>query len=376
MRILAISAALVLAAANPVSAAETAALQTALGQMPQAVLSSPHPELAQFVDMGVLRHLSGAELTRRSLDRVRLGRSIRALEALGVAGPEAWSEKAGIAADEVAYFLGFGQAPRTITIWGLKSEAAAEALVIDLGERDFAPVDGDILGNGEPMAMDPAKRDPASPWRSMIGAASFVAQDGNVIVQGPAPEAVAAHAELIAAADHPIVATALAGLAETAASEPIVQAMLISPLIGIGGFDRATLMTPSLDMAAMMGEQRAQVEAAGDGLPPYVFGIFADIAADRPAVAISLTYADCEMADEAAKLLSERWTSTMAEMAQVGLESGVARGADTLCAATLTITADEGSPLANPVFDAVLNAQMRGTFAALQIGTTRAGDAP
>jgi hypothetical protein len=376
MRILAISAAQVLAAANPVAAADTAALQAALGQMPQAVLNSPHPELAQFVDMGVLRDLSGAEVTPRSLDRVRLGRSIRALEALGVAGPEAWSEKAGIAADKVAYFLGFGQTPRTMTIWGLGSEAAAATLMTALGDRDFVPADGAILGNGEPMAMDPAKRDPASPWRSMIGAASFVAQDGNVIIQGPAPEAVAAHTELIAAADHPIVATALAGLAETAGSEPIVQAMLISPLIGIGGFDRATLMTPSLDMDAMMDKLLAQVEAAGDGLPPYVFGIVADIAADRPAVAISLTYADCEMADEAAKLLSERWTSTMAEMAQVGLESGVARGADTLCAATLTITADETSPSANPVFDAVLNAHMRGTFAALQIGATQAGDAP
>ena len=375
MRVLATSAALVLAAANPVAAADTAALQTALGHVPEAVLTSPQPELAQFIDMSVLRGLAGTDLRPRLLDRARVGRSIRALEALAIAGPQVWSEKAGIAVDEVNYFLGFGQVPQTMTIWGLGSEAAAATLMTALGDRDFVPADGAILGNGEPMAMDPAKRDPASPWRSMIGAASFVAQDGDVIVQGPAPEAVTMYGRMTPAADNPIVATALAGLADIGGREPIVQAILVSPVIGLGGTDRAALMTPSLDLDAIRDKLLAQVEAGGDGLPPYFSGIVADIAADRPAVAISLTYADCEMADEAAKMLAERWTSTMPEATQGELESGTTQGVDTLCAATLIITADEAAPATNPIFDAVLNAYMRGTLSALQIGTGPAGEA-
>lgn len=374
MRSLTISVALVLAAAIPVGAADTAALRMALGQMPQAVLTSPYAELAQFVDMRVVRRLSGVDLTPRSLDRARLAGSIRALEALGIAGPQAWSEKAGIALGEVDYFLGFGQAPRTVTIWGLGNEAAAETLIIALGERGFVPVDGDILGNGEPMAMDPAKRDPATPWRSMIGAASFVARDESVIIQGSAPEAIAAQAGLVGAADHPIVATALAGLAETAGSEPVVQAMLVSPIIGMDGFDPAALMTPSQDLDAAWDNLLAQFEAGGDGLPPYALGIIADIAADPSAVAISLAYADCESAGEAVHLLSDRWSSSMPEPAQGRLESGLVKGVDTLCAATLTVTAEEAAPSANAIFDAVLNAHIRGALAALQIGSTQAGD--
>lgn len=171
MRTRAISAALVFAAGIPAGAADTVALQMVLSQMPQAVLTSPQAELAQFIDMRVLRSLAGADMPRQSLDRARLGRSIRALEALGTAGPGAWSEKAGIAVVDVDYFLGFGPAPQASTICGLGSEAAAKKLVAALGERDFVPVEDDIPGNGEPpMVMDPAKRNPASPWRSMVGA--------------------------------------------------------------------------------------------------------------------------------------------------------------------------------------------------------------
>lgn len=374
MRAAALSAVLIIAAGNPAGAAEIDSLQKALGHLPEAVLTSPQPELAQFVDMGVLRDLAGAEVTPRSLDRARLGRSIRAIEALGIAGPQAWSERAGIAVDEVDFFLGFGQPPQTMTIWGLESEAVAETLMIALGDRDFAPADRDTLGNGEPMAMDPTKRDPASPWRSMVGSASFVRQDGNAIVQGPAPEAVAALAGMAGAADTAIVATALAGLSEAGGSAPIVQAMLVSPAIGLGGLDPAALMTPSTDLEAMKEALLQQVEAAGDGIPPYFSGIVADIAADQPAVAISLAYPDCDMAEHAAELLGERWASTMPDAAQGQLEGGVTQGMDALCAATLTITATEPSPVGNPIFDAVLNAHMRGSLAALQISASPAGE--
>ena len=73
MRILAISAAVVLAAALPVGAADTCTLRRAFGHVPEAVLASPQPELAQFIDMSVLRGLAGADLRRRSVSGAAVG---------------------------------------------------------------------------------------------------------------------------------------------------------------------------------------------------------------------------------------------------------------------------------------------------------------
>lgn len=372
MRLGTVAIVLLMTSNAPAAAQHLDPLSDALHTLPETILSNPEPHQAVFVNIGALLELTarqGVKLTPRSMARLQISTMLRPIEALHYASPDDWKEKAGIGLEEIRYFTGFGEPPNTVTIWGLKDGAAADRLVEALPDRGFMPmgIEG-VLGNGEPHAADLARRDPTDPWRSQIGAATFVAAKDNVVVQSSAPESLP---EVVSntpsVGDNPVIAAAMAGLEGTIGDHLIVQAMLISPVFGLEGFNPANLLTSqSQDFEALKND----LEAASKGIPPYLGGIISDAHLDRPVVAISLTYTDCSTAETAADLIEQRWIETMPEVAQGTISSGTVPSSDGLCAATLTITDDSSDYTVNPIFDALFRAYMQRSFTVLQIGET------
>ncbi|MHA6732116.1 hypothetical protein [Devosia sp. A369] len=374
MRLTAIAAALLLASSGSALAQNLDALTEAFGHLPEVILTNPVPDQAYFVDIEVVRgmaELAGTGLNARSLARTQVGAALRPIEALHMGGVEPWEVKSGIAFDQVRYFAGFGSTPNVVSIWGLADDAAATGLLHALTERDFVPVGGaGALGNGEPMAMDVTNRNPSDPWRSMVGAASFAAAKGNAVVQSPQPGALPMMVtEQNSAADNPIVATALAGLAQSVDDGRIVQAMLISPAFGLGAIDPSDFLLPQSDNFDDIRDRlEASMDASLKGIPPYFGGIIADVQLDSPAVALSISYGDCETAEIAARQIEQRWIQAMPEAAQGDITAATAEGIDGLCAATATIVGDSDDPTVNPVFNALFDLYMRRQFTVLQIG--------
>lgn len=374
MRRVMITAALLLIANTPAQAQNLDALRQALDQMPANILGSPEPGQAYFVNVAVLQTLSnrqGTQLTPRSLSRAQLGAELRPIDALYSGGIEDWHEKAGLSLEEVRYFAGFGREPHKVAFWGLKDDAAAAGLIEDLTGLDFLPTDTEgVLGNGEPLAIDIARRNPGDPWRSQVGAATFAAARGAAVVQTTTPDAMLMLlGDTPSAGDQPIVRATMVGLESAVGDHQIVQAMVISPLIGIPRLDPASLRaTTAGDIEALKESLAAQLEDGRKGIPPYFGGIIADTHLDRPAVSISLAYADCETAETAASVLEQRWSETMPEGAQGAISSGTVPSPEGLCAATLTVVGDTGDHTVNPVFGALLNAFMRQSLTVLQIG--------
>lgn len=371
MRLTAIAAALLLTTGSPALAQNLDALTQALGHLPEVILTNPVPDQAYFVDMGALRSLTVGEIDARSLMRTQLGAGLRAIDALHIGGVDAWEEKSGIAFDAVRYFVGFGSTPHTVTIWGLADEAAAAGLLNALVKRDFVPVGSDgALGNGEPMAVDVRNRNPSDPWRSMVGAASFAAAKASAVVQTTSPEALPMlTAEQPTVADNPIVATAINGLGEAIGDGLVIQAMLISPAFGLGTIDPAAfILSQGSNLDDIRSKLEASMDAGLEGIAPYFGGIIADAQLDAPAVALSLTFGDCETAQTAALQIEQRWAQFMPEIAQGTITTGAVESVDGLCAATVTIIGDSEDPTANPIFNALYESYMRQQFTVLQIG--------
>ena len=300
VRVTAIAAALLLTTSGPAFSQNLEALTEALGHLPETILTNPVPDQAYFVDTQAVRslvELAGGKPGARRLLRTQLGATLRPIDALHMGGVDLWEEKSGIAFDQVRYFAGFGSTPNVVSIWGLADDAAATGLLAALTERDFVPVgSAGALSNGEPMAVDMRNRNPSDPWRSKLGAASFAAAKGNGVIQTTRPEALPMlMAEQPTAADNPIAATALTGLDQAAGDGWIIQAMLISPAFDLGRINPADFILPQ---KGNLDDIRAKLEVSMDaslgGIPPYFGGIIADMQLDTPAVALSLSYGDCE----------------------------------------------------------------------------------
>lgn len=125
--------------------------------------------------------------------------------------------KAGTTVDRLRYFTSYGQPPEVFSYWGLSDEAAAADMIAALQAIGFenAGAPG-VVGNGESRRMDPSKRDPSDPWRSMVGAAQFAAAKGANVVQAETPQAaMLAAAQQPSLGENPIIQTALAGLEQS-----------------------------------------------------------------------------------------------------------------------------------------------------------------
>lgn len=356
----------------------TANLREGLGILPETILSDPVPDLALFVDMSVVSDLAGAPPSVGHLHRTSIGGSMRPIDTLRRGEPDEWSRNAGVEISEVRYFASFGTPPHDLTIWGLESAERAEALMADLAEKDFEPISeaglSNGLANGAPMHTDLAKRDPANPWRGEIGQASFVAAHGNAILHAAGPQSVASiqqSAGSPSAAGNLIVETALSGIDQGAGGARIVQAMLISPTLGLKAADPMVgFLSNRGDTDAIRKELEAAMAEAGKGIPPYFGGILADAQIDnRPTLLISLTYPDCETATAATQQIAARWEESMGGQVESEVRTASIDNSGLACAALVTVLADEADGVQNVVFDAAMAAIMRRQFPVLQIGS-------
>lgn len=374
MPIRSLATALLLTASTPALAQNLDPLTQALDALPAAVLATPAPVQAFFVDTAVLHLLAdqhGEPVSAQTLSRAKLAAMVPPLSVLFGGNLDQWDGHAGIDLADISYFIGYGEVPATVTLWGLRDAAAATALIDTIAARDFSPTGADgVLGNGEPLALDLSNRDPSNPWRGDLGTATFVAAKGNVIVQSSTPDALPAVLSATSGvAANPIVEAALHGLDSAIGDHRIVQAMLISPTMGLEALEPASLLqSGEANFDAMRAEIEAQMSAGMTGIPPYLGGLIVDAQSDHPAVAIALTYTDCDSAQTAADLVAQRWTDTMLETAQGRTATSAIAMPDGLCAAVFSVTSASTDYTTNPIFDAVFDAYLRRSFTVLQIG--------
>lgn len=355
----------------------TQTLQQALKQVPQAVLTAPEAMQIFFVDVQAWRGLEKAGPSADGMRRLALAQWISPLQSIGY-GLDPWSANAKIPFDELSYFAAFGQAPGNITYWGLKDSLSAGKLVDRLKQADFATVDGDVAGliaNGEANKPDMKKANPRDPWRGTMGRATFVLPLDTALVQAPAATGMKVLAQpKPSVSDSEIVAASIAGLKEAvpASSGQIVQAAIISPVLGLQAADPAKVLssTPG-DLEAAKQKLKALAESSGRGIPPYFTGIIADVQIKNvPAVVISLSYADCSTAKQAVDGVGAAWKQSMGDAVQAEV-SGRTVQAGKLCAAVVSMTALKAENAGNPILTQVMNRYVQRDFTVLQIGSQR-----
>lgn len=365
---LAAAAAIALTATGPCFANGPALLEHALRQLPEVSLEKPSLVQFYFVNIEALHALAEPEgrLNASALLRPVLGGMIPAFRALQISGPNAWNEKALIDIADVRYMLGIGEPPIVLTLWGLQSEAAATDLIAALDAGDFEPVGQDgMIGNGEQHVPNLQRRDSANPWRTEVGAATFAVAKGDAVMQSTSSEALSQALVQSGAADNPIMDVALTGLEAIMGDDLLVQAMVISPLFGLRGIDPSGLLTPGADFETMKQTMEERIAAGAMGIPPYFGGVIADVEGDQPAVAISLTYGECQTAETAAGLIAQRWTDTMPPDSQGDLAAVSVAASDGLCAATLMVS---NTPAGALLFPKVFDGYVRQNFSVLNIG--------
>lgn len=369
MRTSVIAASLLLSASVPALAQNIDALRDGLGHLPATVLMQEHGDVAYFIDVEALNDLAAANSEVRPFFRVMAAADINGLQVLASTPAAEWEPKAGTTLEALRYFTGYGRPPQVVSSWGLADEAAATDMIAALKANGFEDAAPGVVGNGAEMRPDPAKRDPADPWRTRIGAAQFAAASANTVIQAQTPmAAMAAAAEQPRLGDNPIFATALGGLEQSVGQGAVVQAVVISPLFGMMGLDPATLLSPSGDLEDTRKAIEEQMASLEKGIPPYLGGIAADVQDQMQGVTIALTYPDCAIAGQAADTIALRWADMAGEGAQGEVDTGTAEGEDGLCAATFSVRIDTDNPELNPAYRAVIEPHMRGQAGVLQIG--------
>lgn len=365
-----------LAGLSSATAAEgTDALRQALTSLPASVLMSERPDQAYFLSVeavSALPEATGKDVPMHKLIRLALGDNMLPARSLALSDPAEWEARAGTSIDAVRSFTAFGQPPGHALQWAFRTEADAAGLMDTLLTLGFEPMpQAGVLGNGEPLRLNPAQRDPANPWRTSIGAAQFAAARGEIVVQAQTPEAASALATSgPSAEENPILLTALAGMDAAAADGLVLQAMVISPLFGLIGADPGDLLvTSGGDWAAMKAAIEARIAASAEGVPPYFGGIIADLQHEHPAFVASLAYPDCTIAESAATTLAERWNSPAGERVPGTITTAVAEGVDGLCAATITVVRDTDSVETNMAYTFMIENFLRGMPTLLQISS-------
>lgn len=350
-------------------------LQKALAQIPQAALSKPDAMQILFVDIKAWRGLDEAAPSAEAMRRLALVQQIPALQPIGY-GLDAWSSHAKVAFDDVAYFAAYGQAPASVTYWGLKDQASVTQLLESLKQSDFAAADPAVpglLANGEAGKMDLSKANAKDPWRGAMGTARFVLPIGSALIEASSPN----HLKEIAqpnpsVAESPVVLASIAGLKASVSTDgaQIVQAAVISPIFGMEGADpQKVLAASSLDADSARQNLEAIVKDHEAGLPPYLAGIIADVQTKAaPAVAISLSYGDCKSADKALAAIKSAW-SEMA-VAQEATFSGESLQAGKLCSAVVTLTAANAADAGNPLLSEIMGRYIQRDLPLLRIGAS------
>ncbi|MCJ8151768.1 hypothetical protein [Shinella sedimenti] len=349
----------------------TQSLREALSAIPESGGTTLAPMLAYFFDVQAWRDNGKEVPSLASLNRLALAVQIEPLQRLDLNMLSNWTQKAGVRFADIEYFVGFGEQPRLVTLWGLKDETAADGLLTKLKKMDFAEVPGGIpglLGNGGIEGkMDLRKADPFNPWRGFQGKAYYVKPFGSKLVQASSPETmIALSAPKQTMADAPYVAPALDGLkgALTGSEDKIIQAVVISPSIGLSARAPAGLVT---QQPATADELRDGPTTKSDGLPHYLGGLMADVQRKRPGMVVSLTYSNCEMAEQAIKYLKASAVAFEASGIDAEIAGALVTASKPFCAATVTFDTTADGQSANPLLSRVMESYMRRDLQLLRI---------
>lgn len=355
----------------------TQTLMQAFKQVPQSVLTAPEAIQIFFLDVQAWRGLEKTGPTADGMRRLSIAQAITPLQSIGY-GLAKWSDSAKIPFDELSYFAGFGQAPGNVTYWGLKDKDAAAKLADRLKQGDFKTVNGDVAGlmaNGEANKPDMTKATGQDPWRGTMGMPTFVLPLDAALVQASSPAGMKALAQTTpSVADSEMVGAAVAGLKEAmpSGSGQIVQAAIVSPVIGLQGVDPAKVLSSSPgDLESAKQKLKALAASSGRGIPPYFGGIIADVQVkNAPAVLISLSYADCSTAKQAVDGIGAVWKQGMASAVQAEV-SGRTVQTGKLCAAVVSIAAPKAENAGNPILAQIMNRYMQRDATVLQIGSSQ-----
>ena len=374
--LMSLQAALIVTTLKPALAADNVEkLRSALVKVPEAALSSTNPIPVVFLDVQAIRAAEGGALSDGALRRMTLAQPMRPLDSLMYGRGSTWSEKAGVAYDEISYFLAYGEPPARLSYWGLKDEKAVGDLMAVLKTRDFKDVPGrtDMLANGEPRRVNIRGRDPENPWIGPMGQTSFALELGDTVIQSSAPEDLdQITAAKRSVADNVAVTTALEGLEKSPATEKssIVQAAVVTPLIGITVADPAkVLMADPGNPEAAKKTLEAEMDASTRGIPVYLGGIIADIQHQGgAALAVSLAYGDCTTAEKAAETMQNRWDEAMEKASPVAMRSHALPASDGTCAAVVTFGKTSTEDIRNPALREAMSRLMRRDFNLFQIG--------
>lgn len=339
-------------------------VRDALTKMPSPLLNTPSPVQFSFVDVAALRKLGGGEgLHPRIVARAIMVDALPHFVALRARGLHYWAERSLVDLANIRYLAASSLQP---VIWGFDSEntAAATIAALDAADFDAVGIEGMLSNGGAP---DPVKVEAFDPWRSAGRHSSFLAAKGDAIVQAIAPRLVeAALRGEPNMAESEVVSAALGGIEAALGDGTLVQAMLITPLVGLGGADTEMLLNAGADLDAMREKLEAELAPGTEGIPSYLGGFIADAQGDQPSVMISLAYPDCATAERASAQMADRLAGIMPEDVRGDMEHATLETSSGLCAATLNVTGTSTDGLGNPTFDAFI--KYRQYFVALQIG--------
>ncbi|SFJ63223.1 hypothetical protein SAMN02799642_05007 [Methylobacterium brachiatum] len=356
---------------SALSASAAHTLEMALRKVPESALASSDPIPVVFLDVRAVSNVEGGASSDAAVHRMVFSQSIRPLGALQSGGARTWTEKAGIALKDIAYFAAFGQLPTRVTCWGFDDPAASEKLLDKLQTLTFRQVSASprILANGEPRAMNLKERQPDNPWSGPLGETSAVMAMDAAILQASAAEGLEQLVSLTrSVAENAAVAVALTGLTTLDAGDHggILQAAVFTPVIGMPLLDPAAFVARP-DLGSVTKAIESRLEGSQDGIPAYAGGILADYqSSDAPALVVSLAYPDCAMADTAVSALKTRWQAGMPPVASIEGRSVTSPGGG--CAAVVRFNQSTGSKAAIGQF---LTDYTRRGFNLLQIGSAR-----
>lgn len=364
MRNIALALGLMTIFSNPALAQEsTETLREALSAIPASDGTTLPPIQAYYFDVQAWLSNGREEASVASLNRLAFATQIEPLQRFDLNMLKSWNEKAGVPIKDIKYLAGFGEPPRSVTLWGLKDETAVGGLMTKLKQHDFAEVRGDIagvLGNGGVEGkMDLRKADPANPWRGPVGKTYFIKQQDSNVIQAASPETMnALSAPKHTMADALFVVPALDGLHGVLrdSADKIIQAVVISPSIGLSERASTGLVT---QQPSTPDQVRDGPTIERDGLPYYLGGIIADVQGTRAGLVVSLTYPNCDMAEQAVEYLKANAVAFKA----AGIDADVAGQSATVlkpfCAAVVKFYTTANGRTANPLLSRVMESYMR-----------------
>jgi hypothetical protein len=356
------------ATAEPPAAAR--ALHQALGALPAPVVENPAAIQAIFVDLAALPQAAWQEgqPSVEALQRLSLAQFVQPFQALNSLPPEQWGQEAGIGLADLSSLTAVEQAA---TIWRPRDAARIPPLLAHLQTLGFTAGEGGILSS---PANVPIMTRMSNPWFSGYRGDVSVGRDGESVVQSISARGVRLFSGVApdagALADPP-TAAALAGLEnqlgqQGAAEDKLIQAALFTPIMTLRGADPAEFLRMSPEQARAAMRQRQ--ETLGQGMPPYLKGILADLQSPAgPALLISLAYPDCGTAETAISRFRAFWDTPGFGQDIPATLSAEAVPQGSLCAAALLLRAEERPGLANPLLRSILDAYGRRARTPLDI---------